>query len=292
MLDILNIQFLLQKLITFTTSNIDINIMSSNSSSSSSVESYPPTLEDLRKSFLALHPEYEFGPVQYSSGPPFIPTHYGPIDPISKGGMFQYRGTRCQEWIGYINIHTKILSEEAGVPIPSAGYNDPERPLQIAESQFLQLCKNKALTIGARLEREKYREEVTRSQRERKDRQDKELSLAKEWAAKTGWKSQGEPLHAITSGLSVEDMRVIGAYRTAIRHSNRISTFASKTSLMEQEAEAILAYFIPVDNTYSPDANLGFKKDTLLALKVLNRFATEHKIRVEDAITVFREYIS
>jgi len=53
--------------------------------------------------------------------------------------------------------------------------------------------------------------------------------------------------------------------------------------LTEQEAEAVLAHL---------DPSSKFKKDTLLALKIFNKFATEHKIRVEDAITVFREYIS
>jgi len=202
-------------------------------------------------------------------------------------------GIRCQEWILYIRERAKQLAEEARILLPNEGQmsQDPFRQLYLVEQVYLEVCRNPELTPAKRLIREEAREATIRMEQERKDRQDKELSLAKEWAAKIGWKSRGEPLHAITSGLSVEDMRVIGAYRTAIRHSNRLSTFASKTSLTEQEAEAILAYFIPVDNTYSPDANLGFKKDTLLALKIFNKFATEHKIRVEDAITVFREYI-
>ena len=44
-----------------------------------------------------------------------------------------------------------------------------------------------------------------------------------------------------------------------------------------------------------PDKDLTFhfseKRNTLLALQVINRFANENKIRVEDAITVLHEYI-
>ena len=38
----------------FAASNIDIN-------NTMTIVSYPPTFEDLRASFLALHPDYEFG---------------------------------------------------------------------------------------------------------------------------------------------------------------------------------------------------------------------------------------
>jgi hypothetical protein len=115
-----------------------------------------------------------------------------------------------------------------------------------------------------------------RVEHEQKERQEKEYVLAKEWASKTGWK--------------FEDTRLMQAYRCAIRCSNQISTLATKASLTEQEAEAVLVQLnasIPIKTD-----GLVVKKDTLLALQVLNRFATEHKIRVEDAITVFREYIS
>jgi hypothetical protein len=115
-----------------------------------------------------------------------------------------------------------------------------------------------------------------RVEREQKERQEKEYALAKEWASKIGWK--------------YEDARLIDGYRCAIRCSNQISTLATKASLTEQEAEAVLAHLDP--SIHIKTDALFVKKNTLLALQVLNRFATEHKIRVEDAITVFREYIS
>jgi hypothetical protein len=43
-----------------------------------------------------------------------------------------------------------------------------------------------------------------------------------------------------------------------------------------------------------PYFNRFFKykdKNTLLALQTLNKFANENKIRVEDSITLFNEYI-
>jgi hypothetical protein len=66
-----------------------------------------------------------------------------------------------------------------------------------------------------------------------------------------------------------------------VQRSNRISALATKTSFTEQESEAILAHL---------QISCGFKKDTLLALKALNRFANENGIRVEDAVVVIREY--
>jgi hypothetical protein len=66
-----------------------------------------------------------------------------------------------------------------------------------------------------------------------------------------------------------------------VKYSNRISALATKISFNVHESEAILAHLYPSDN---------FKKDTLLALKALNRFANENGIRVEDAVVVIREY--
>ncbi len=54
--------------------------------------------------------------------------------------------------------------------------------------------------------------------------------------------------------------------------------------LTDEEIEAVIMYINPKEKT--------FRKNTLLALKVLNRFAKEQEIRFEDAVKVFSEYIS
>ncbi len=53
--------------------------------------------------------------------------------------------------------------------------------------------------------------------------------------------------------------------------------------LTDEEKEAVIMYIAPNEKT--------FRKNTLLALKVLNRFAKEQEIRFEDAVMVFNEYL-
>ena len=64
-------------------------------------------------------------------------------------------------------------------------------------------------------------------------------------------------------------------------------------TISEEELEAILAKYLNDSHfckiTYPKNV---FKQNTLLALKVLNRFSQENNIRVEDADVVFREYSS
>lgn len=285
--------------------------MSSNSSSSSSVESYPPTLEDLCKSFLVLHPDYEFGVAERSPIYPYNPSLYCPLEPVGgvytngnkilyghqplKRPMCDDMGVRCWEWIWYIYERAKTIALEAGVELPKDAQDskDPYRRLWIAENMYRELCSNKGVTAEAYY----GRQQRICMERKQKERQDKELAVAREWAAKTGWKSRGESVYTMyprSSGFSEEDARLMQAYQSFIRcsreeeaqrikHSNQIASLATKASLTEQEAEAVLAHL---------DPSSKFKKDTLLALKIFNKFATEHKIRVEDAITIFREYIS
>ncbi len=64
-----------------------------------------------------------------------------------------------------------------------------------------------------------------------------------------------------------------------------IEHIQSKVSITldEEEIEAVIMHINPKDKT--------FRKNTLLALKVLNRFAKEQEIRFEDAVTVFSDYI-
>jgi hypothetical protein len=58
--------------------------------------------------------------------------------------------------------------------------------------------------------------------------------------------------------------------------------------ITDEEAEACLAVFPPSINIY----NTPFRHDTLLYMKLINRFAKEHEIRVEDVEALLYEYIS
>lgn len=67
----------------------------------------------------------------------------------------------------------------------------------------------------------------------------------------------------------------------AAAHSRKICALVEKERITNQEAEAVLAHFAPAG---------GFQKDTRLALQVINRYAAEAGIRVEDAMTILQEY--
>lgn len=66
------------------------------------------------------------------------------------------------------------------------------------------------------------------------------------------------------------------------KRSKKITRVAQDTCVEEDEAEFILAYLTP---------NSGYRKCTLAALQTINRLAAGWQIRVEDAITVLREYV-
>ena len=65
-----------------------------------------------------------------------------------------------------------------------------------------------------------------------------------------------------------------------------------KTGFSTAEVDAVLYYVISsrVLKKYGILLPNNFKKDTLLCLQVLNRFAREKKIRVEDAQIVLTEW--
>ncbi len=74
----------------------------------------------------------------------------------------------------------------------------------------------------------------------------------------------------------------MGYHETKESIIERLQSEVSAT-LNDEEIEAVIMYINPKDKT--------FRKNTLLALKVLNRFAKEQEIRFEDAVTVFSDYI-
>lgn len=60
--------------------------------------------------------------------------------------------------------------------------------------------------------------------------------------------------------------------------------------LTNEEIEAVVSHVVNIYGLYL-DHGITFRKNMLLALKVLNRFAREQEIRVEDAITVFKDLL-
>ncbi len=60
--------------------------------------------------------------------------------------------------------------------------------------------------------------------------------------------------------------------------------------LTNEEIEAVIVWLGATSDLQRESYNT-FRKNTLIALKVLNRFAKENDIRFEDAVTVFKEYL-
>ena len=65
-----------------------------------------------------------------------------------------------------------------------------------------------------------------------------------------------------------------------------------KTGFTLAEVDAVLHYVISnrIEKKYGLVLPNNFKKDTLLCLQVLNRFAKEKHIRFEDALNVLTEW--
>ena len=65
-----------------------------------------------------------------------------------------------------------------------------------------------------------------------------------------------------------------------------------KTGFTVTEVDAVLHYVISnrVEKKYGLVLPNNFKKDTLLCLQVMNRFAKEKHIRFEDALNVLTEW--
>jgi hypothetical protein len=84
-------------------------------------------------------------------------------------------------------------------------------------------------------------------------------------------------LDAIDKVLESEDAKDPGKRLLEILHAE------IPMDLTDEEIEAVLIYIGSEQKT--------FRKNTLLALKVLNRFAKEQEIRFEDAVTVFTEHL-
>ncbi len=60
--------------------------------------------------------------------------------------------------------------------------------------------------------------------------------------------------------------------------------------LTDEEIETVIVWLVATEGLQR-EPYKTFRKNTLLALKVLNRFAKENEIRFEDAVAVFKEYL-
>lgn len=268
--------------------------------------SYPPTLDELRATFISEHPGYTFvnvGPgAQLCPVEPATKDQFGRITPAGPNEG----GERHGQWITYLMSQGNLLVQEAGiVSLPGRGVysQDRYRYLYIEESYYYSLCRDPKLTPAARIERERQRELAKLREQEQKERAEKltretaeraakaeeerketalkfqqDLASAKEWSVAIMQKQYDA---ATAATVAKTESELVESYRRTQQRASKISMIAEQTSMSLVEAEAVLARLYPTK---------GYIKDTLLALKALNSYAAANGIRVEDAITVITEY--
>ena len=84
--------------------------------------------------------------------------------------------------------------------------------------------------------------------------------------------------------------------RSEINDFLRFRNFKEKTKFTQYEAEAVIQYMIEkldikISLVDSKLVTTKFKKDTLLAMKCINKFASENGITKDDVLELFCEYI-
>jgi len=272
--------------------------------------SYPPTLEELRASFIAEHPGYTF--VNVGPGAPYA-QQLCPIEPATKDQFGRITpagpnewGERYGKWIMYLIEQGDSLVKEAGIislPQRAQQSMDSWRRLWVEEYYYQELCRDPKLTPAARIERERQRELAKLREQEQTERAEKlkhdaavsaakveeerkakalkfqqDLASAKDWSAATIQKQHDE---LTASTVARTEAELVESYRRTQQRASKIAIISERTSITPMEAEAILARLYPTK---------GYTKDTLLALKALNSYAAVNGIRAEDAITVITEY--
>ena len=70
-----------------------------------------------------------------------------------------------------------------------------------------------------------------------------------------------------------------------------ISKFVSMYNITDEESEAIILYISTKASKNIRKKYKDFKKNTLIALKFINRYSTEQSIRFEDTVTILLENI-
>lgn len=76
----------------------------------------------------------------------------------------------------------------------------------------------------------------------------------------------------------------------------RFKKFKEKTNFIQMEAECVVNYMkekldINIKNFDSKFKEIQFEKDTLLAMKCINKFSSKNKIKKDDTLELFCEYI-
>jgi hypothetical protein len=224
------------------------------------VITYNSSMEDLRKAFLETHPGWTF-PITHGWSKQLYPSP--PLgDPRLKKGAYMGDPDKSPwvlEWYYFIYKMTKeVCKGELGADLVLREQIQPAvcffRNLEAAVAvwdHYTGLCKK---------------------QRAEKDKQ---AALQKETRAKA--MAAAEEKWRLTQERAAQQARV-----EAVARANKISALAEKERLTSQDAEAVLAHLAPAG---------GYQKDTRLALQVINRYAAETGVRVEDAVTILREYI-
>ena len=150
--------------------------------------SYAPSLDDLRVTFSALHPSYTWGTAQGMACP-----FEEPCSPRWQPGSISWGtpwlcssgfGPRQSEWIAFVYEQAKIMAKEAGIQFEEVGQmsQDPFRRLWVMQNSYQQFCRNPAMTMSARLEREKQRELVRQREEARKQAAERQRLIAAEKA--------------------------------------------------------------------------------------------------------------
>ena len=132
--------------------------------------SYPPSLDELRAEFSALHPSYTWGTAHCQSTtaklPPTGPLVYPFEEPRS--GLGYTPPLRRNEWIHFVNEQAKIMGKEEGVychygfaaASTDGQKQDPFWHLWAMHYSYQQFCSNYAKTKSARLEREEKQSKI------------------------------------------------------------------------------------------------------------------------------------
>lgn len=280
--------------------------------------SYPPTLDELKAAFISENPECtKFKDVVVNMyNPVIIPVPFEDHGQIIQPICMQLNHKNYDKWMMYIRKQSEAISKEANVGYssyspPGLSHDGLYNGLWVTIYQYQKLCACPSITPEARIQRERTRElnrlkeaekqkeeQVKRAadlkkskEEEEKKRKDLEqfhldLANAKEWASQR-IQLEKEEVVAKNENLAatrkdVENKELVISHKKHKERLERILTLTKYRNFTQSEADAILAYIYPV---------AGFNKDTLVALKALNRYATSNGIRVEDAITVIKELV-
>ena len=103
---------------------------------------------------------------------------------------------------------------------------------------------------------------------------------------------RGNQWISLASTLVYELLRVYSSIHDRVRFVK----FIKKTKLSISEAESMIIYMkdkydIKITNYDNKFNEIPFKKDTLLAMRALNRFSSENSISTNDTLELFSEYI-